>query len=489
MKMVKSLLLGSAAGILAVAGAQAADLPVKAKPVEYVKVCSLYGAGFYYIPGTDTCLKLGGFVRAEMAFGQAGGSHSQMYQNSATRSQDDMRTRARWMLSLDARTQTEYGTLRSYVRAGTQYTTNDQSATGSVDNKDGMIYVERAFIQLGGWTAGKTASFYDFMQSNPLGYSGSILGASDTGQGVNLAAYTFTFGNGLTGTISAEDAYYRRIPGIVNAGNGTAWLAAAGTGTASRTGYGGNQAPDVVGNLRVDQAWGSAQLMAAAHQVRAAYYNNANEASGSPDDKWGFAVGGAVAINLPWAAGDRFIAQVSYSQGANYYQYVDVAQEAAIYNGSSLFEGINADAVYTNGSSLELTKVLGLYAGVEHYWTPKVRSSVYGSYMNMDYNGNASAYICANPIYRTGGTATGALQANCNPDWHMYQIGTRTVWSPVANLELGVELLYSKFETDMGSDVLRYNTTANGSKLAGAYGMSSQDVFSGFVRVQRNFWP
>ena len=73
MKMVKSLLLGSAASLAAVAGAQAADLPVKAKAVEYVKVCSLYGAGFFYIPGTDTCLKIGGFVRTEWNH-NAGGS-------------------------------------------------------------------------------------------------------------------------------------------------------------------------------------------------------------------------------------------------------------------------------------------------------------------------------------------------------------------------------------------------------------------------------
>ena len=63
MKMVKSLLLGTAAGLVAVAGAQAADMPVKAAPVQYVKICSLYGDGFYYIPGTDTCLKLGGYLR------------------------------------------------------------------------------------------------------------------------------------------------------------------------------------------------------------------------------------------------------------------------------------------------------------------------------------------------------------------------------------------------------------------------------------------
>src|SRR2546430_10794671 len=91
MKMVKSLLLGSAAGLVAVAGAQAADLPVKAKPVEYVKICSIYGAGFFYIPGTDTCIKIGGWIRAEYAFqtsnsdamfnSGAGGRHNRLRTN------------------------------------------------------------------------------------------------------------------------------------------------------------------------------------------------------------------------------------------------------------------------------------------------------------------------------------------------------------------------------------------------------------------------
>ena len=63
MKSVRCLLMGSAAGLMAVSAAQAADLPVKAAPVEYVKVCSLYGAGFWYVPGTDTCMKIGMFVR------------------------------------------------------------------------------------------------------------------------------------------------------------------------------------------------------------------------------------------------------------------------------------------------------------------------------------------------------------------------------------------------------------------------------------------
>src|ERR1700752_430046 len=73
MNTVKTLLLGTAAGLVAVAGAQAADMPVKAAPVQYVKICSLYGDGFYYIPGTDTCLKMGGYVRVQGEYNAGSG--------------------------------------------------------------------------------------------------------------------------------------------------------------------------------------------------------------------------------------------------------------------------------------------------------------------------------------------------------------------------------------------------------------------------------
>ena len=65
MGRIQNVLLAGAASLLTVATAQAADLPLKAKPIQYVKVCSLYGAGFYFIPGTDICLKVGGYLRAE----------------------------------------------------------------------------------------------------------------------------------------------------------------------------------------------------------------------------------------------------------------------------------------------------------------------------------------------------------------------------------------------------------------------------------------
>ena len=116
MKMVKSLFLGSAAGLIAMSGAQAADLPVKAKAVEYVRICSLYGAGFYYIPGTDTCIKLGGYLRVESVFNtnsvysgdysSVAGAHNRLSNYYTARSRED--------LNIDTRTATEYGVVRTF---------------------------------------------------------------------------------------------------------------------------------------------------------------------------------------------------------------------------------------------------------------------------------------------------------------------------------------------------------------------------------------
>src|ERR1041384_6319052 len=127
MKMVKSAFLASAAGVVAMSGAQAADLPVKAKPVQYVKVCSLYGAGFYYIPGTDICLKVGGYLRAE-ADVNAGGTLTPAVGPGSANNRDSInnresnsfvqRTRSLW--TLDTRAQTDYGIVRSYARTGIQ---------------------------------------------------------------------------------------------------------------------------------------------------------------------------------------------------------------------------------------------------------------------------------------------------------------------------------------------------------------------------------
>src|SRR6516225_7211256 len=148
MNIAKGLLLGTAASLVAVAGARAADLPVKAKPVEYVRVCGLYGAGFFYIPGTDTCIKLGGAVRVQAEFnaGAGGvpvgiGNSTEANQGELTRAAtNDTNFRTRIYFSVDARQQTEYGTLRSYYRFGVQETTPADGPSNS-----GVAFWDRAF--------------------------------------------------------------------------------------------------------------------------------------------------------------------------------------------------------------------------------------------------------------------------------------------------------------------------------------------------------
>ena len=138
MTKMKGLLLGAAAGLVTVASAQAADLPVKAAPVEYVKVCSLYGAGFFYIPGTDTCLKIGGYIRSDHAYGATAAGSGGYYLSAlggvgsgANRLQTDNYTfRARINLTTDFRTQSDYGTIRAYAAIIGQQSQGDASGNG-----------------------------------------------------------------------------------------------------------------------------------------------------------------------------------------------------------------------------------------------------------------------------------------------------------------------------------------------------------------------
>src|SRR5262249_5366456 len=257
MTNMKRLQLGTAASLVAVAGAQAAGLPVTAKPVADVKVCSLYGSGFFYIPGTDTCIKLGGAVRVQAEFnaGSGGipvgfGSNAEAAQGPLTRSAtNDTNFRTRIYFSVDARQQTEYGALRSYVRFGVQQTTPG-------DTVGGAVYWDRAFIQFAGFTVGKTVSFYDGVSFASFNYNNPRTMADTGPNGITLWAYTAQFGNGISGTISAEDPN-GRTKIVDNASPGaTSWsFASVGTnsnGLAANAGGNGMLVPDIVGNLRID---------------------------------------------------------------------------------------------------------------------------------------------------------------------------------------------------------------------------------------------
>jgi hypothetical protein len=219
----RRLLLGGVAVLIVTVGAQAAELPVKAKPVEYVKICSLYGAGFYYLPGTQTCTKLGGFVRAESKYDAIGsfepainGANAQFFRGG-----DRIDTRVRAGVSLDAREQTTYGTLRAYFLGGWQYTSNDAptqslpgtavptaggaATAGAAPNGNNNVYFARAFIQYAGFTLGKATSAFDFFDTARYSLQTNFA-YQDLGRfGIYTSNYTAQFGNGWSASLGIED--------------------------------------------------------------------------------------------------------------------------------------------------------------------------------------------------------------------------------------------------------------------------------------------
>ena len=562
MKMVKSLLLGTAAGLVAVAGAEAADLPAKAKPVEYVKICTAYGEGFFYIPGTDTCIKLGGFVRQNFNFGQASGSFSARASGAGGRDnpidQNSWVMQSTFVTSFDVRTQTEYGTLRAFTRAGFRVES---------ENYDyGTYYVERAFIQLGGWTFGRSTSFFDYL-AGAFFYQASFPGVGGVSAGGRmLAAYTWQFGNGVTWTSSIEDPTQKRN-WAWDASDPTATklniggFPGPGTVGSTVTGYttcgvsiftndsGGNQLagcsigdyaaqklPDFVSQFNISQAWGSAQVAVATHQVSTGYYGNNILTSGlgttdatftgvQPKDKYGFAVMAGISVNLPMLGqGDKVYVETVYTQGSPGYtnaSELDAANTALdIFRDNRVAVGWIPDAVFFNAgtpanpifSGIQLTTMWSIAAAYEHYWTPAVRTSLYGVFGHIGFNNTAKLAFCDTmsnggvgsgindplPQFQPnlnnhGGTkfaaSTGIITPGCNPDFNVWTVGARTVWNPVKNLDVGLEVFHSHLEQKWDPNLWHVNFGGAGGQPSGQYTPASMGVWAAMLRVQRNFYP
>jgi hypothetical protein len=116
MKIPRLLFLGCAAVLVAHAPVRAAELHGKAKPLAREKSCSAYGAGFRRMPGSDLCVKIGGWARAETSGGN--GINWGALNEPAART---LAPQARGYLTTDVRRETGYGTLRAYFSAGVNH--------------------------------------------------------------------------------------------------------------------------------------------------------------------------------------------------------------------------------------------------------------------------------------------------------------------------------------------------------------------------------
>jgi len=209
---IKSLLLGSAAALVAVSGARAADavtVAAEPEPMEYVRICDTYGAGFYYIPGTETCLKVSGYVRYDIGVGFKGtDTDGTSFTAGGDGDADSYSKRARADIRFDARTETELGTLRSYIEG--QFNWDNNRATFFGENANGDLVgnsntsLAAAYITLGGFKVGKDDSFWDVVTD----YGGGTISWDDISPGpydTNQIGYTFDAGNGFMAGVSLEE--------------------------------------------------------------------------------------------------------------------------------------------------------------------------------------------------------------------------------------------------------------------------------------------
>lgn len=494
------LALAAAAGLFTAEAGWAAEPAVNAKPVQYVRICSGYGDGFYYVPGTDTCVKLGGYLRVQTEYNMGGGAApdgtlgqvAQARYNRVDTNDIDFRVRA--SLTFDARSQTEFGVLRSYIELGIQQTT-------PANNTNGAVFWSRAFIQWAGFTVGRAESFFDIVSYGFVAWN-NIRTVSETPFGWNVWAYTAQLGNGFSATLSLEDP--NRDNFVVD---GTAPAAFGYGGVTTDNAFAGQSAtntgmrmPDVVGQLRVSQTWGFAAVAFALHDVAGAYFGTPNNvANGHPADKKGWAVSAGVLLILP--NGDELGFNGQYSIGAAGYGAA-ASQWAILKPGTSVGLGWAVDGVFDNGREIELTTVWNVVAFYEHSWNERWRTSWFGGYAKVDYNNAATQIInshlpaaapgtvvCGVPV---GGAAwppiaipAGGAGNSCNPDFSLIELGTRTVWNPYPNLDIGIQLLYTRLNTAYkGVGIVAPGGPQNAVPI-----VDNQDIVSVLFRWQRNFYP
>ncbi|KQV01030.1 porin [Mesorhizobium sp. Root102] len=228
---IKSLLLGSAAALIAVSGAE---------PAEYVKICDVYGAGYFYIPGTETCLRIGGYVRYDIGVGDVGSfDGAKSFDHEDGESQSTYFKNARFALKTWTGQETELGTLKTYTE--TRFNFGNRQAYGGSTTDDGDVVgpnnafnkgvsLNFAWIQLGGLRVGKDESAFNTF----IGYAGNVINDTLVPYGdfdTNVVQYYFDAGNGFSAVVSLEE------------GSGT-------KGTID------SYVPHVVGGVKWTQGWG-----------------------------------------------------------------------------------------------------------------------------------------------------------------------------------------------------------------------------------------
>jgi len=507
--MFNKMLLATAAVIVTVAGASAADLPSKkAAPATYVKICDTFGAGFFFIPGSDTCLKIGGRVRYDLAYMPTGNYFDKNGQKDLS-VQDTYGMHVRGRITLDARTNSDFGTVRTYLGLRTDYNTGlltgvqspygDSSAADYIAKKTTQPVMEFAYVQFAGFTAGKMP---EVMSGDWYGNSYSYNRYASFSTGVFGISYTAVLPGGFSATVGMED------PNDFDGNNVAAYSKASSTSTSATSLSGStytttttttttlagalaspyqtpyNSLPVFVGKLAWDQSWGQIQVSGGVSRNRMVYDASSTTVPLFDITRTGYAVGGQLTLNADMIAkGDKFYLLGGYSNGLNKLGFKNGHKDSGysrdVTGISQSWSNFYCDTTTTLSSTVavpttcENTKSTWGSLNFLHFWTPSIRQNVFSGVAMVD----------------PGSFARGNA-ANTQKTTYT-QVGTNVIWSPTKGFDIGVEAMYDR--ASVGNAVATANlakaggcaSTVSGGASAGCSASGNNFVYR--LRVQRDF--
>ncbi|MEJ8573659.1 porin [Microbaculum marinum] len=461
MNKMRSIFLGSAAFLVAATGAQAADMMMDVKaPREPVYRCDI--TGFIELPGTDICFKVGGFARLVVVGGQDNWAFVDEFYRpdfiipDGHTLNDTLEMYGQGRVNFDARTSTEYGTVRAFIEI--QATDND-TRTG------GPASLRHAFVQFGNWTFGKTWSTFLHLDSSASTTDPYVL-VGDNFMRRNQIRYTQSFGNGFSLSVAIEDQEYNN-PGAILATGIYATPPAPNFVVNDR-----NSMPDVVANIRVDGDWGNAQLSGAIHnnEFREVAGNGlapAPLAGNQTDSEIGWAALFGLVINTPSIGeGDFFSFKAIYTDGAHQYYQDSWA------GGANVVWGLcNWVVPALGGCITDTVTTWSVMANFTHNWTPTFNTTIGGGYGQVSVPTTQLNFFA--PL---AGFAT-------DQEVDTWDVYLDFAWTPVPRTTFQVDLVYGNIDLNgsgtFGGTFTPYffNPLAN----------DSDGAFSAAFQVTRSF--
>jgi hypothetical protein len=417
MTAMKTSLFGAVSLAIMASGSLAADMMMDLKtPREPVYRCDI--KGFIELPGTDICFNIGGHARLvvlaseDQWYGDEGLTTGDIVPDGHKLT-DTLQMYGQGRVKFDARTATEYGTVRAYIEM--QADDND-SRTG------GNFRLRHAFVQFGNWTFGKAYSTFLHRASTP-DYSDPFNVAGDNSIRRSQIRYTADFGGGVSLAVAAEDQNYN-TPAAINAA-GLYFTPSAPNSVVNDR----NEIPDAVAHINVEGDWGSAQLSGALHanrfrEVSAAGTAPAPLTGQQTDSKIGWAVLFGIAVNAPsLGEDDEIMFKAMYTDGATQYNQDN-------YLGTTNVVWGLCDVVIPaqGGCIVDTVVTWSLLAGYTHSWSPTWYSTFGIGYQNID-----APLTVAN---------TGLPVGASDFAQDVYEVFGNIVWNPQPGTEFMLDVHY-----------------------------------------------